>query len=221
MKLLISLIALSVFITNPAIAAKKKAEKGSYPWFVQFSIGSVFNSQAERQSLNDLTAMGHKITSVNFEQDGKGYIFELGYHLNESWAITAGYMDFGETTFNISSLTGYDAELIEDLNDAAPRYGNGNTYSVIYSYSVADAIVISADAGVLYLETESVVTLNVGSEDAPVYYDYSTSEHSFQYFLGTALEYQYKGVRVGIQYRHYEINNVGTEWVGARLGYHF
>ena len=221
-KVLFSVIALSLLIVNPALSAPKEVEKeSSYPWFVQLSVGAVVSSNAKEQALDDLTALGHDITSLDFEQDSLGYIFELGYKFNENWAVTAGYIDFGETAFDVKSSTGYSELLIDDLNEAAPRYGNGNTYSVIYSYPIADAVIISADVGLLYLESESVVTIDIGTEGNPVYFDYSTSEHSLQYFLGTAIEYQYKGIRVGVQYRHYDINGVGTEWVGTRLGYHF
>jgi hypothetical protein len=219
MKLLISAIALSVLISTPALSAPKK--ESSSPWFVQLSLGYVVDSKSGEQALDDLTAMGHEITSIDFEQDSLGYVFEVGYKFNENWAMTAGYLDFGETTFNVDSFTGYTALLIDDINVAAPRYGNGNTYSVIYSYPITDSVIISADLGLLYLESESVVFIDVGPEGSPVYDEYSISNHSLQYFGGLALEYQYKGVRLGIQYRHYEIDDIGTEWVGARIGYHF
>lgn len=222
MKLLISAIALSVLISTPALSAPKKDKKeSSYPWFVQLSLGAVVDSQSGEQALDDLTAMGHEIQSIDFSQDSLGYIFEVGYKFNENWAITAGYLDFGETEFNVDSYTGYTELLIDDISEAAPRYGNGNTYSVIYSYPITDSVIISADLGLLYLESESVVIINIGTEDEPVFDEYSTSEHSLQYFAGAILEYQYKSLRLGLQYRHYEINNVGTEWVGARIGYHF
>jgi len=219
MKLLISAIALGVLISTPTLAAKKKVT--SSPWFIQLSIGSVASSDAEEQALKDLTAFGHEITAVDFQQDSVGYIFELGYRLNENWAISAGYIDFGETDYNISATTGFSALLIEDINEAAPRYGDGNTYSVIYSLPVTDDVVVSADVGILFLESDSAVTVNVGTEDDPIDLDFDTSEHSLQYFAGAVLEYQYKSIKVGVQYRHYEINHVGTEWVGARVGYSF
>ena len=222
MKFLISAIALSLLISTPALSASKKAKKeSSSPWFVQLSLGAVVGSKSAEQALDDLTALGHEITSIDFEQDSLGYIFELGYKFSENWAVTAGYIDFGETTFNVNSFTGYSELLIDDINEAAPRYGDGNTYSVIYSYPITDDVIISADAGILYLESESVVFIDVGPEGSPVYDEYATSDHSLQYFVGAALEYQYKSARLGIQYRHYEINNVGTEWVGARIAYHF
>jgi hypothetical protein len=221
MKLLISAIALSVLAASPAIAAKNDAKKDESKWFVNLSLGVIASSESEDQAIEDLTALGHDITGVDFDQNTKGYIFELGYQLNESWAVSAGYLDFGEAPFNVASSTGYSVQLVGDLLDAAPRFGNGNTYSVIYSLPVADSIIASVDAGVLYLETESVVTIDVSDDDEPVYYEYSDSEHSLQYFLGAALEYQYQKMRVGVQVRHYDINGVGTQWVGARIAYHF
>jgi hypothetical protein len=221
MKFLISAIALSMLATSPVIAAKNDDTKNESKWFVNLSLGVIASSESEDQAIENLTALGHEITGVDFNQNTKGYIFELGYQLTESWAVSAGYLDFGESPFNVSSSTGYSVQLVGDLIDAAPRFGNGNSYSVIYSLPVADSIIASVDAGILYLETESVVTIDVGNGAEPVYYEYSDSEHSLQYFLGAALEYQYQEMRVGVQVRHYDINGVGTDWVGARLAYHF
>ncbi|WP_158968103.1 outer membrane beta-barrel protein [Paraglaciecola sp. L3A3] len=214
MKLLLSTIALSLLVATPALAAKKAPKKKNYyPWFVQLSVGQVVSSNAEERAVEHLTAAGHEIATVDFKQDSTGYIFELGYEFNENWAVTAGYLDFGDTTFDVTSLTGHGVELIDEIAQSAPRYGDGNTFSLVYSLDLTSAVSASVDAGILYLESTSEVELE--------FVTYEITDHSMQYFMSAGLDYKFNDYRVGLHARHYEIDKVGTNWVGVRLGYHF
>jgi hypothetical protein len=212
MKLLLSSIALSLLMATPALAAKK-APKNNYPWFAQLSLGGVIKSDAEEQAIADLNKLGHDVIDYTYESSNKSFQFELGYSLNDNWAVTAGYMDFGRTSFEPKIATGYGVELIDEIAKTAPRYGNGNTFSLVYSFDLASSISASVDVGIIYLESKSEIQLE--------YVTYEIKDHSLQYFMSAGLDYKFDDFQVGLYARHYEIDQVGSEWLGVRLGYHF
>jgi hypothetical protein len=214
MKLLLSTIALSLLAATPALAAKKaKLPKGEYPWFIQLGVGAVVSSNAEDQALDDLAQLGHDITDYNYESGSNSFQLELGYRFNQNWAVTAGYMSFGATSFETTASTAYDVELIDEIARAAPKYGNGNTYSLVYSHELSPSFVANVDAGLLYLETKSRVQSGFTS--------YELTDHALQYFVGAGVDYKYEKMRVGVYLRHYDIDQTGSQWLGVRLGYHF
>ncbi|MFQ3209024.1 MAG: hypothetical protein ACI9U5_002129 [Colwellia sp.] len=222
MKLLVSAIALSIFAITPVLAAQqvKTPSKGN-PWFVQVSFGVITNTDSGEQALADLRELGHDVKVLNFETSNESYQIELGYQMTPNWAVAAGYVDFGPTEFNVNIETTNADLLIDDISATAPRYGSGNTFSLIYNYHIIPDLVLSIDAGVLLLESEYNAKVNIGTSQTPVYYQQTVSDSSVQWFTSAGLSYFYKGIEAGIYYRHYEIDHVNSEWLGLRLGYHF
>lgn len=219
MKLLVSAVALSLLVANPVLAAGKN--KKDNPWFVQASFGSITKTDSAEQALVDLQALGHDVKSFSFDTGNESYQIELGYQITPSWAVTAGYVDFGPTDFNVNIETSQADLLINDISATAPRYGSGNTFSLVYSYNIIPELVLSVDAGVLLLESEYNGQVNVGTEEEPLYYQQSISDSSVQWFASAGLSYYFNNIEAGIYYRHYDIDQVSSEWLGFRLGYHF
>lgn len=219
MKLLISAVALSLLIANPVLAAAKN--KKDNPWYVQASFGAIAQTDSDEQALADLTALGHDVKSLTLDTRNSSYQFELGYQMTGNWAVTAGYVDFGATEFDVNIETAYADLLINDISATAPRYGSGNTFSLVYSYHIIPSLALSVDAGVLLLESEYSAQVNVGTEEEPIFYQQSDSDSSVQWFASAGVSYQFKALEAGVYYRHYEIDHVKSEWLGVRLGYHF
>jgi len=219
MKLLVSAIALSVLAATPVLAAQKA--KKDNPWYGQASFGAITKTASGEQALADLRELGHDVKVLNFDTGNESYQLELGYQMTPNWAVTAGYVDFGPTEFNVNIETTEADLLINDISATAPRYGSGNTFSLVYNYHIIPALALSVDAGVLFLESEYSAQVNIGTAQAPVYYQQTVSDSSVQWFASAGFSYFYKGIEAGIYYRHYEIDHVNSEWLGLRLGYHF
>jgi len=215
---MVSALIVSLLIANSAYAAP--AKKGN-PWYIQGNFGGVFDSDAKEKSLQDLTDLGHQVTDIRLETSNNSIQLELGYQLTENFALTVGYIDFGDVDYNVSVNSKYTDELIKDIAKTGPKYGNGNTFGVVYSYELLPSLVASVDAGVLFLESEYQVTLNLGSNQAPIYYTQTTSESSTEKYGGLGLSYFFNKFEVGGYYRYYDIDGVASQWAGVRLGYHF
>jgi hypothetical protein len=215
---MISALTVSLLIANSAYAAPAKKEN---PWYIQGNIGVVFETNSSEQSSQDLTALGHEVTFTEVITPHNSIQLELGYQLTENIALTAGYIDFGDVDYNVSVNSKYTDELIKDIAKTGPKYGNGNTFGVVYSYELLPSLVASVDAGVLFLESEYDVTLHLGSVDKPIYYTQTTSDSSTEKYGGLGLSYFFNKFEVGGYYRYYDIDGVASQWAGIRLGYHF
>ncbi|WOH38128.1 outer membrane beta-barrel protein [Thalassotalea fonticola] len=218
MKKIISTVVLAMLITNSALAAKKSVDS---PWYIQASFGEVFETDAEEQALKDLNKLGYTVESMSFDNSKNSYQVELGYQMSEHWAVTAGYVDFGDTDFDVQIDTPNADLLVNDIEKAAPRFGDGNTFGLVYSYKVIPEVVLSLDGGVLFLESEYNTQVNVGSDDEPVFYKQTTKDSSVQWYASAGVSYLFDKLEVGVYYRYYDIDHVNSQWLGARLGYHF
>ncbi|WP_158972766.1 outer membrane beta-barrel protein [Paraglaciecola sp. L3A3] len=218
MKVFLSAISLAMVISTSALAASTS------PWFVHIGTSTMVDSESEQQALINLESLGHQPEDYTFDLPSGGIQLDLGYTVSENWALTFGYMEFGKSTFIVDVDTAYADEAIGEINKALPRYGNGLTSSVIYSYPITPEFNISAEAGALLLESQYEINYEIGVNEQtnePIMYSVTTSDTSLQWFAGAGVNYVYKSTSLGLYYRHYEIDRLGSQSVGVRLGYHF
>ncbi|MGJ8680983.1 outer membrane beta-barrel protein [Paraglaciecola sp.] len=203
-------------------AQNKKQTKPDSPWYLQASIGSIFESDAESEANKQLNALGHSQILSSDVDYGTSFQIEVGFKLSENIALTAGYVDFGDMTSTLTVNTKFDSDLIADLADVGPKYGNGNTYGVVYRHEVAPKLMASVDVGIIFLESEYSVPVNIGTAEIPAWTTSTTSETSREMYMGLGASYLLLGkFEVGGYYRYYDIDNVPSHWGGIRLGLHF
>ncbi|OUL56533.1 hypothetical protein B1199_17900 [Pseudoalteromonas ulvae] len=197
-------IALLIF---SAAIFSSKISADNTPWLLEISVGQ---SKVE----SSINQHPDEDTFITVDDTGTQRGIELSYHFDNSWALSLGYVDLGESDTRIMSAQLNPDAYFPTQSRNMPLFTHGITLSGSYLAQLNQDWLLSYTLGAY-----------VWHSDTDSQYAQTTIKESFDGvdpFLGLGLNYQINpSWQTGLQISRYFINENNTNTLSLNLGYQF
>ncbi|MBE0365842.1 hypothetical protein PULV_b0521 [Pseudoalteromonas ulvae UL12] len=197
-------IALLIF---SAAIFSSKISADNTPWLLEISVGQ---SKVE----SSINQHPDEDTFITVDDTGTQRGIELSYHFDNSWALSLGYVDLGESDTRILSAQLNPDAYFPTQSRNMPLFTHGITLSGSYLAQLNQDWLLSYTLGAY-----------VWHSDTDSQYAQTTIKESFDGvdpFLGLGLNYQINpSWQTGLQISRYFINENNTNTLSLNLGYQF
>lgn len=191
---------------------------------VNASAGDWYVSATAGQSEVDLDISSGPGYSIDDEDTTYG--INLGYRLNQYWAVEAGYLDLGEASIKATEGGAdfyYGGSYVEaEAGTKATAEADGWTLGLVGTYPVTEKFDLYAKAGVYKWDVDYKVS-GSGWIDGEYYEgSASASEDGSDIYYSLGGKYNFtETVAVGVEFARYEVDDADVDNISATLTYSF
>ncbi|WP_042152987.1 MULTISPECIES: outer membrane beta-barrel protein [unclassified Pseudoalteromonas] len=116
-------------------------------WYLNAGLGNVSGSRSVAQYSKDLSKNDITVTHIDIDNNRMGFKLNLGYEVNDSFAIELGYLDLNDVKLELTAVVSDPDLFIKDAATVHPHSANGFTIDTVYRYDFNDSYDLSASVG--------------------------------------------------------------------------
>lgn len=118
-------------------------------WYVHGSVGKVNGSSSVGDIKNPLSNAGFDITQVDLDDSRTGWKFNLGYAINQHWAVEGGYTDLDKVSTTIAAVVGVNQvdSFFQQAKTLHPTSAKGWTLSTVATWPLTDKVSVNGRVG--------------------------------------------------------------------------
>lgn len=168
---------------------------------------SEFNQALQTGNLN--------AKAIDKDSDRLAWRLNLGYELNNKWAIELGYLDLGEVDIKFEGSYSDSGIFFNTIKKIHPESGKGWELAGIYRQAILDRFSAFAKAG-LFTWRGNYDASQFGATQG----EHKTSGTNFLFGLGAGIRV-FKNWQVDAQVERFELDSDSTYFASMSLKYHF
>uniref|UniRef100_UPI00165F9B32 tandem-95 repeat protein n=1 Tax=Teredinibacter waterburyi TaxID=1500538 RepID=UPI00165F9B32 len=175
--------------------------------FAEVSVGRASGSQSKSDFERGMQQDGLAVTTTHYDTKSTTFQLLLGYHYNDNFSATIGYLDLGEVAADFNLPADDDESLRRSIKKHHPYTGSGLTLGARYQRDLYSKLNGFVEAGVFVWQGDVVSIANNADTDLDGSID--------PYFAVGAAVPLNENVSIGLKYQYHVLDDQSVSLTGA------